>query len=408
MLRTLLILSFLLYYLSGNGQKSDDNANYADLNQHRYTGDWYMMIGSDPQYPFPPTELKEASDAAKKLHSLASMKASVGTINLLSRITKDRVKGLILNGDLTNNGSEENMNVYQKVYADLTVPLYPGLGNHDFNKADKNALRSIKYLYEAVTDLGIKPYSPQHEAVFEKMIRRKFSDIRSRNPATSIDINKGPTTIKSNNNLGFKPSTKVIGSLAYSWEVGDIHFVQLNNYPYYSHRAAASLDWDVQIVSSLAWLYGDLKQARQRGKQIIVNFHQMGDSDKCHFPLPLDGDLESGANLPKEARQLANKLFADLMNRFRVMAIFVGHQHSAFGITGQTITYHGKQAMNTPVFKCGAIFEHNLFLLEVFEAEYKVVVHRLKSEIVTKNGVLSNPKLISQIDIAVPITVKYQ
>ncbi|MDW3193926.1 MAG: metallophosphoesterase [Cytophagales bacterium] len=382
-------------------------ANYAPIKQHRFTGDWYMVVGSDPQFPFPPKNLKNATDDRKRLHSVASMKASIGTINWLQRATRGRVKGLILNGDLTNSGSEEQMKVYETLYKDLKVPLYPGLGNHDFNKNDKNAIRSIQYLSKKVIKHRIPPYSPDYHNLIKKVVTGKANTIEFNNPAYSFDA-----LIKDNNPPGDKenpyPAIKRLdGSLAYSWEVGDIHFVQLNNHPLYIHKARNSYDWDANILPSLVWLYGDLQQARNRGKQIIVNFHQMGD-DKCHFPLPLTGELQNGAKLSRDQRELMNKVFADIMNRFKVLAIFVGHQHESFGITGQNIQYKGENILDVPVFKCGAVFYHNLMTIEVFERERKIIIHPLRSRLKVSPTNITQPKLISEIDLNNPYQINYR
>ncbi len=368
-------------------------ANYSPLKDHHFQGDWYMVIGSDPQFPFPPKQLEDASDEKKRLHSLASMKASISTINWMQSATKDKIKGLILNGDLTNNGSKEFMEVYLTLYDDLKVNLYPGLGNHDFNKKDENAIRAIKYLNDAVTDLGIPTYTPSFKSIFNKLVQGRSREIKFNNPDTSFDI-----VMRDN---------RINGSLAYSWEIEDIHFVQLNNHPFYNHEAKNG-GWEAKIISSLAWLYGDLLQARKRGKQIIVNFHQMGDSDKCHFPLPLSRDLQSGADLSKNQRELMNRLFAQMMNEFKVLTIFVGHEHDSFGITGQTVKYKGEQVLNTPVFKCGAVFNNNLLLLEFFDDEKKFIIHPLRSRIKIRPTNIANPELISEIDIDNPYLIQYR
>lgn len=410
-MRPVLILALLCIHFASIAQVDPiDNigrpSKYVDLKKHDFQGDWYMMIGSDPQYPFPPQSLKEASKEKKQAHSKVAMVASVMNTLKVNELSGTKLKGLILNGDLTNNGSEEYLEVYQGIYKNLEVSLYPGLGNHDFNKKDENAIRSIQYLLKTVNSLGIPAYTPDRKSIIQKMLAWKFDEITFNNPDYSFDFSMTNKIVKVSNVP--MPQVIISGSLAYSWEVGNLHFVQLNNHPVYTHEASVGVALKAKIHASLAWLYGDLQQARERGKQIILNWHQMGTCEQCHFPIPLDRSLQSGSQLSSGSRDEMNRLIAEMFNKFDVLAIFVGHEHDAFGTTSQTIEYKGNRILNAPVFKSGAIFNNNLFLLEFFENEGRFVIHRLRSWARFPNGILSKPEYEAQIDINNPYQINYQ
>src|SRR6185295_6439152 len=72
------------------------------------------------------------------------------------------------------------------------------------------------------------------------------------------------------------------GSLSYSWDIGDVHFVQLHNYPAYvaswnGWNAGAARREFFEITSSMDWLRNDMTKARNEGKKIILNMHDCGE-----------------------------------------------------------------------------------------------------------------------------------
>ncbi len=121
-------------------------------------------------------------------------------------------------------------------------------------------------------------------------------------------------------------------SLAYSWDIGNYHFVQLNNYPTY---AASS----IKIKSAIAWLKTDLATATTNGQHIVLNFHDYGE------------------HMPKDDPD-----FLDAINGANVVALFAGHTHTV----GESGTIHGTQI---PFFRSGAS-EYNRFLLVEFGSNY--------------------------------------
>nr|WP_306310503.1 metallophosphoesterase [Xenorhabdus aichiensis] len=127
------------------------------------------------------------------------------------------------------------------------------------------------------------------------------------------------------------------GSLAYSWDYGDMHYVQLQNYPTYITTLSPIFGADTKIKPSLSWLEKDLQSAANRGKTIILNFHDA----KGHFT-----DESSENELNK---------FKQLLEKYKVLAIFVGHTHSA----GKSDLY------GIPLYNSGALFKGNYLMATV-------------------------------------------
>ena len=146
--------------------------------------------------------------------------------------------GLIINGDLTAYFHPEEEELYRQFYhAQFTLPVYPGLGNHDYSnnvKTDTSgsqgcsdnvcADRAIKYLKSTIN-----------------------CSAETNFPATQV-------------------SNYDDGSMAYSFEIGKYHFVQLNFYPGYTKT-------EISVTSSNAWLKKDLAAATKAGKRIVINLH---------------------------------------------------------------------------------------------------------------------------------------
>ena len=112
------------------------------------------------------------------------------------------------------------------------------------------------------------------------------------------------------------------GSLSYSFDLGEYHFVQLQNWPGYTDTmdAVATLE-DVftfgtsgspgfAVTSSYAWLTNDLRQATAAGKNIVINMHNA------------EWMLSTQPTADKDA-------FNAAIRDQNVVGIFAGHIHEA-------------------------------------------------------------------------------
>lgn len=127
-----------------------------------------------------------------------------------------KIKGVVLNGDLTNNGTQEQWELFANDWG-LTgerrckYPLYEGLGNHDFYSGD---------------------------ILISNVVQRT----RSRPGVLNVSSN----------------------GLHYSWEWCGIHFIQANMVP----------EEDARSRGALTFLREDLaKHVGASGKPVIVNLH---------------------------------------------------------------------------------------------------------------------------------------
>ncbi|HEX4421081.1 MAG TPA: hypothetical protein VH165_24355, partial [Kofleriaceae bacterium] len=130
--------------------------------------------------------------------------------------------------------------------------------------------------------------------------------------------------------------------MSYSWDVGNVHFVQLNNYPTYTANWST---WDfgralrdnLNITSAITWLRNDLQDARNRGKAIVLNWHDWRDDNK---------NVDSDDNPEIQAA----------INDFSVSAVFTGHWHGDYG------RFASAGTRNIPVFISGSAHYGTFFV----------------------------------------------
>ena len=180
---------------------------------------------------------------------------------------------VIMNGDLTEYGRWDTWDAYEKIYKDnINVQIYNGLGNHDYENNSPNAGDSG--CHAQATDIAT--YTA-YCAAFDLF---GTSQVWGQDACTVVDnmAQEGwewcASDAKRRMEYWLETNTDLIedfdsGSVAYSFEIGDIHFIQLHNYPTYSNSA-------IGISSSINWLKDDLKEATSRYKRIVINMHDMG------------------------------------------------------------------------------------------------------------------------------------
>lgn len=288
--------------------------------------DFYLAISSDPQYPWSCKTSGEYCDDT----SIASAdnQLQVNSMNaLLSNYGKHRFAGSIINGDLTAFGHDWQFEKFVELYEHgLNMNMYLGLGNHDYannvNDCFENncATRMALYLKDQVRTLNPVRFDYGESGVYYSF------------PSLRKDYR---------------------GSFGYSWDVGGVHFVQLNNYPTYTvawngwNFGSARRD-QFYINSALAWLRTDLASARSQGKKIVLNFHDFGD----HW----------------NAQQSD---FVQILKDFQVSAIFAGHIHSHAGHVYRYDNLYGT-GKHLPVFRSGAAVFHNYLLVRFNNGQMQV------------------------------------
>jgi hypothetical protein len=275
-----------------------------------------VAVMSDPQLPWDDTsaEAKAKGGTGKIDPNLVwtnsrrynlEMVQSINKLSDESNQTASKFAFTVINGDLTAYFHPDQHTEFRAIYdrgfpwaypMALKTPVYLGLGNHDYqnNLSDCNS----------------------------------FSTDNNRCAKNAINLIRGSVFLDYVKNM---PSDTLesydAGSLAYSWNKGPYHFVQLHNEPDYEIPKLG-------ISKSVDWLEKDLARATQRGQTIIVNMHK---------PPAADSSL------------------ARILGAHSVAAIFAGHLHSSSGKFSNLKTTTGQLV---PVFLSGSADEHSFLRVD--------------------------------------------
>lgn len=282
------------------------------------TADFFVVAVSDPQITWdhcadnPGSALctQEQSFFGSASEQEIAFFYNTNLINALNTI-KDSIGarafgGVIVNGDLTEFGKQDlDLEDYIEMYdRRVNANVYPGLGNHDYaNNVDDCFLNScasgmVLYFANQVSSLNV--------GAFDYLL--------------TATPQPGPPALRYD----------YVGSLAYSLDIGGVHFVQLNNYPTYTRvwrTLFPNTDHWFDIQSSINWLRDDLQAALDDGKPIIANLHDWGSADV-------------GA-------------FRDVLDDFPVAAVYAGHYHGSYGLYTQSGPYTDSSLV--PVFLSGSV-----------------------------------------------------
>ncbi|EJF79834.1 metallophosphoesterase [Bartonella doshiae] len=238
----------------------------------------------------------------------------------------------IINGDLTEYGRPQTYQDYANVYKTIAYPIYEGLGNHDY--------------YNNIRDCTIPISNLSKDACAVSAVQRMFEEIKK----YSMALPQFNQDVTYRQIIQHERMRNVItGSLSYSWDYGDIHYVQLHNYPTYTVNLRDGNNI-ITITRALKWLKKDLAAADRRGKITILNFHDAR---------PYFKDNDSHFLHPQKAQGLS--AFKSIITSHNVKAIFVGHEHRRFFCRAQDDKVFG----NIPVYTAGALFKGEYYLINV-------------------------------------------
>lgn len=286
-----------------------------------------------------------------------------------SILTHKDVKFHINNGDLSEYGRRSQYNDYANIYRSSDIPVAEGLGNHDYAN---NVHDCMDYAYWGTSSNGCALGAVAREYDAIQNMKSKITHIPGSSFSADAEYSHGTMSADSVYE-DFK------GSFAYSWDVGDIHYVQLQNYPTYSVKLAAygaHLDGTAEITDSLDWLANDLSQADLRGKISLINFH---DARPYYF-----NDKNSHFISKNHLAELSK--FKSIITSHHVKAIFVGHTHIRAYCRAKDDTVFG----NIPVYTAGALFNGDYYLIDVNGKEINVKAY---------NGKTGFPRLVTDLGI---------
>jgi PKD repeat protein len=176
------------------------------------------------------------------------------------------------------------------------------------------------------------------------------------------------------------------GSLAYSFDIGNFHFVQLQYRPDYQHNlpprtiTGPVTTYEIDdspgftVTSSYAWLMQDLTAATAAGKSIVLNMHDAIATDCAEGGNSLVPGFPAWSWNPCNQGKLAVKddpEFLQAITNQNVVAIFAGHLHDQYGLVNDYVV-SDRGTKKIPIFLSGAA-EYERFLLADFHRKYFTV-----------------------------------
>lgn len=304
--------------------KCNTNNLTITVKQKVQSSTYKILIMSDPQA----WRLANSNNPNKdRVGWEAFSKKVVKSINSLEKNTHFSFG--IINGDITEFGRLSTRESFDRIYTDnINTTLLLGLGNHDYanNVNDCTEPELLDFSYNACA----------RGAFFDMINRINKYKIFLNN--FSSDYNKSSQT----------------GSGAYSWDMGDIHFVQLQNYPTYHVNLDHWANRTLYITKSINWLENDLRHAKSRKKVSILNFHDAYDHFKKHT------STEERARLEK------------MIKDYDVIAIFSGHSHYASQSNSEFL-------QNIKHYDSGALFNGDYLLVSVKQKCIEVSLYNGRS-----------------------------
>lgn len=294
------------------------NISFASTDHRTTTNNFTFIEASDPQ-PYRADENPGDTGDPNATANRVPWKAVIEPTYLSMKYIGAQF--MIINGDMTEYGRSTTWIDTKNMFKKANIKVFFGLGNHDihnnlndckddniFRNKNQCAVNSMNELYTFV-QYGYDGYIDP--------------------PGVSYDAKS-------------ESSSSTIGSFAYSFDRGNIHFVQLNNYPQYTVNKISGRKWfpgkwsrnDISftITSALPWLEQDLTKAQLDGKRIILNYHQ-------------------------SAAALDSKEFKDILSKFKIDAIFAGHVHAQI--------YNSNYFNNIPLFESAALFNGGYYKVDV-------------------------------------------
>jgi len=260
--------------------------------------DWYAGESAylgQLNYPPPCSEKDSCDSCTKKFGTysnqqmVASMESLIAELNNLEALHYNlsspphsssseiisgvpiAVKGLVMNGDLTQYFHREERKKFTSLYHNIDglEQYFPSLGNHDYDQGSGATYNGDEWV-------GPHYCNGKHAiAYFQSAFCNKIPHFDAKRRVTRFDPK----------------------SLAYSWDEGIYHFVHLHYHPTYENAG-------LQISNSLEWMERDLKLANEKELTTVLFIH-------------------AASGLPSSLENV-------ILNS-KVAVIFAGHLHRCVG-----------------------------------------------------------------------------
>lgn len=285
----------------------------------------HLIFASDSQYPWSDLTDKNISDPNVEKRSAELIDVQYSSIASFRKRYGGAVRvPVMINGDITSFGHRGERSFMQAVFEDKLEGLYDyGLGNHDYaNNVD--------------------------DCFLNNCAAGSVSDLKDRywGKVDSMDLAARASGL----------GTIYYGSLAYSKTFGDVHMVQLHKEPTYTVTFTSGIvkTTTYEITDALDWLDKDLARARADGKIIILNMHKVYDWRKA------------------SAAQI--KRFREMINTYKVTAVFGGHDHWGVGWYGRGEELFGE----VPVFLSGSASQQTYLIASFIEDRQSLEISVVK------------------------------
>jgi len=280
---------------------------------------WWNFVDGDDGFTDPPIE------QFNQLH-IDAMNALIAGEHLPPDATAP--VAVVMNGDLTEYGRWDQWDAYYRLYEEVHAPIFDGLGNHEYENNNTYVsngcamnVEDLEGWMQACQDGNPTTLWGEDACTIQENFKELWgwcaNDVMRRmrywlehHAEDLYDYD--------------------LGSASYSWEIGDVHFVQLHGYPGYEVP-------ETEICSGIPWMKRDLLDAFDRGKKIVLAMHKpISDSMKEH---------------------LAGY-------QYNIVGIFYGHIHEKVGHTGDFVL----EGVPIPKFYSGSV-QWNIFSLVQFHQD---------------------------------------
>ncbi|MBT9547855.1 MAG: metallophosphoesterase [Candidatus Sericytochromatia bacterium] len=345
------IVTCLTTGVSAQSQSNEDNFTMVFMGDPQFYWDCGGGPDNDEESPVAtnnsdfckdPENLKLDGTLQSKIVNEIQIMSIINEKNRINSIKSDSFKGVVINGDLTNTASSDERKQYDSYYSYVNpwrwfIPVWPGLGNHDYQNGINRGDNGLPQKYRAYYD-----YNGDQAAMVQYMGNVIFFLDYYGGINSNFDIKKWEENPGQDND-----NRNITGSLSYSWDIGKFHFVQLHNYPgyevYFKNGYNSGISsWEINMTSAivpqqgnaLSWLNQDLTLAiNNKHDKIILNWHKFDDIT-----------TEEKENIASSLKPFAK----------HIKAIFVGHLHKYSGKQSNLQLTSNGQTYDIPVIYSGS------------------------------------------------------
>lgn len=271
--------------------------------------DVHFLITGDPQYFEDPTNDRAAGVGPR----------ADDTLNAMVGLTRSdhSIRGMVIAGDLTQNTRHSEFRRYLRHIRDVPGKVYDGVGNHDVDPAKRACGRESggnvwsREAWMAEADSSYDPGCYDRRVILEHVARTGpmfgSDDWQRETPTNQCDEKIEPTDFH-DDNKAFFTNRDLYPCPHYSWDWEDIHFVQLNIYPYWGNEPTGDATRrGPGALFALNWLTKDLARSVGESGRPVVLIHHYDFSEVQWWP------------------EWQREAYWDVITNYNVAAIFGAH-----------------------------------------------------------------------------------